>query len=97
MQLAKKPGWKVLSNTAICQAVKFTDGVSMFAFFAPGSLNLEKKKLLTMDRPCLIQITKDSVFVNDPLHEGGMVNIRLNNQNYKLSLNSDGTTVGIRL
>ncbi len=96
MQLAKKPGWKVLSNTATCQAVKFTDGVSMFAFFAPGSLKLEKKKILSVDRPCLIQISKDSVFVSDPLHEGGMVKIKLNDQTYKVSLNSDGTTVSVK-
>ncbi len=96
MQLAKKPRWQILSNDAGCQAVKFTDGVSMLAFFGPGSVQLEKKKLVSGDKPCLVQITKDSVFVSDPLHEGGMVNIKLNDQTYKVSLNSDGTTVSVK-
>ncbi len=96
MQLANKPSWQILSNDAGCQAVKFVDDIIMAAFYASGPVQLEKNKLLAADRPCLVQITKDRVFVSDPLHYGGMVNIRLNNQTYKVSLNSDGTTVSVK-
>ncbi len=96
MQLANKPRWKILNNNARCQAVKFMDGVIMAAFFTPGSLQLEKKKSLTADRPCLIEITKDEVYVSDPLHNGGTLNFRLNNKTYNVSLNSNGTTVSVK-
>jgi chondroitin AC lyase len=96
MQLANKPRWQILINNAQCQAVQFVDGVIMAAFYTSGSLQLEKKKLFTTDRPCLIQITRDYIFVSDPLHHAGNLNFKLNDKTYKVSLNSDGTTVSVK-
>lgn len=96
-KLAAKPVWQVCKNDTTCQAVKFDDGVMMSAFYAAGSVQVEKGRMLSVDAPCLIQVTNNRLFVSDPLHKGGFVNVRWNNKTYQAHLNSDGTTASIKL
>jgi len=94
--LANKPTWKILSNTESKQLVEFNDGVIMAAFYAAGSAALLRNKALAVDKPCLIQITNDQIYVSDPLHKGGVVNLKLNSKVYSVNLNNDGSTVTVK-
>jgi chondroitin AC lyase len=89
--LSDKPTWKILSNDRICQAVSFSDKTLSIAFFSAGSLKVEKSELTT-DKPCLILITKDKIFVSDPNHNGGMIKISWNDKVFDIEVSNDGTT-----
>ena len=93
--LIAHPTWKVLANNDSCQAVSFSGGTVMAAFFSPATLPLGKKGALTVDRPCLVQLSGKTIYVSDPLHQGGKLVLRLNKKNYTLELNRDGTTTSI--
>ncbi|WP_240755330.1 polysaccharide lyase family 8 super-sandwich domain-containing protein [Pedobacter sp. SYP-B3415] len=88
--LAKSSPWK-LHNTADCQAVTFEDGTVMSAFFAGGSLKLPHKTL-SVNRPCLLIIQNNNLFVSDPTHTGGPVVIKYNQKIFNITLPGDGTT-----
>jgi len=93
--LANHPIWEVVRNDAVCQAVQFKEGVLMAAFFSNGTVKTGQGETLAVDKPCLIQMTKSGIFVSDALHEGVVVNVRLNNKTYPVKTNRDGTTVSI--
>jgi chondroitin AC lyase len=97
MQLANKPAWHIIVNNARVQGVRFNDGVIMAAFHSSGTLLIKNKNFLTVDKPCLVQITRDSLFISDPLHKGGRVNFSVNGKKYSTALNSDGTTVSVKI
>jgi chondroitin AC lyase len=53
-RLLRHPGWKVLRNDDTCQAVRFTDGTLMAAFFSTGRLETAGGKWISAGRPCLL-------------------------------------------
>lgn len=63
--IAEKPPWNILCNDTSCQAVQFSDGISMISFFSAGSV-LIKKKRMTVDKPCLILISGDTLYAGNP-------------------------------
>lgn len=89
-KLAGRPEWKVLRNDNDCQAVSFKDGTLMAAFYTGTSLDGGRNKQLKADKPCLILVSKNKVYVSDPLHKGGTVKIELNNKVMSLEMPSDG-------
>ena len=68
----------------------------MAAFAVAGSLQVRGKQLST-DRPCLILLSGDTLYVSDPTHTGGVANIIFGTGRYATKLPEDGTTVVISL
>jgi len=64
--LVKNPLWKVLRNDTTCQAVRFADGVTLCAFWRPGVLKAGHGKKLQADKPCLMLLSADKVYVSHP-------------------------------
>jgi chondroitin AC lyase len=91
--LADKPTWKVIRNDSVCQAVEFNNGIVMAAFYSPGAIKTGNDKTLTVDKPCLVQLAKTSLYVSDPLHKGEVINIKMNNRSFISKMNNDGTTI----
>ncbi|WP_205509826.1 polysaccharide lyase family 8 super-sandwich domain-containing protein [Longitalea arenae] len=94
--LFNKPGWKVLRNDTLCQALRCNDGTMMAAFYSPGKLESGKDTIET-DQPCLVLIKDDIVYASDPTHKGITVHLTAAGRSFKLSLPVDGLTVSKRL
>ena len=90
--LTKHPVWNILRNDSNCQAVGFKDGTIMAAFFEAGKL-VVKGKELSVDKPCLIQISKNSMYVSNPAHTEIDVQVKWDDKVFKLMLNADGSTL----
>jgi chondroitin AC lyase len=96
--LARKPNWTVLRNDKDCQAVSFSDGTVMAAFYQAGSLNLKGNRKLTVDKPCLIMIAENKLYASCPLHQEVDLILQLNKTSRLLHLPDHGfTTKGIIL
>lgn len=93
-RLSRKPGFTIIRNDTACQAVSFKNGTIMAGFFRQGSVHFGSINI-TADRPCLALITGDRVFVSDPLHTGGVVNIQINNKHYQALLPAQGSSVRV--
>lgn len=91
-EICRRPDWDILRNDTICQAIHFKDGNIQIAFFSPDSLMLSRNQSIRVDRPCLVMITRQGLFVSDPAHTGGDCQIRWNNRSWKAELLDDGTT-----
>lgn len=90
--IAEKPTWKVIRNDKDCQSVLFGDGIIMVAFYSPSGLRISDQINIKADKPCLILINKNHLFVSDPSHTGIEVSITFNNRIFKVALPADGTT-----
>ncbi|HEY3329782.1 MAG TPA: polysaccharide lyase family 8 super-sandwich domain-containing protein [Capsulimonadaceae bacterium] len=93
---AATPTWRIVSNTAALQAVAFTGGALMAAFYEPGTLNIAKGDTLTVDRPCLIFRRNGALTLADPTQTGGPITITLPERAPKaLTLPADGTAASV--
>jgi chondroitin AC lyase len=95
--LVAHPSWKVIANNSNCQAVSFSNGTVMAAFFTPMTLGLNRTGALAVDKPCLVQIANKKIYVSDPLHKGGELHLALNKKNYTITLKQDGTTTSVTM
>jgi chondroitin AC lyase len=91
--LAQRPSWKILRNDRNCQAVQFDDGVTGCAFYTAGSLVLDGKKTIAVDKGCLILLSGGLIYVGDPSHKGQEVTITINKKVKHIALPKDGTTI----
>lgn len=91
-RIIRKQPFNIVRNDADCQAVIFSDKRIAVSFFRPGSINL-KNITVHVDKACLIIVRKGKIFISDPVHEGGIVNITYNKKKYQVKLPADGTTV----
>ena len=91
--MARRPSWTILRNGGDCQAVRFRDGLVVCAFYAGGSLLLDKHRTVTVDQPCLLMVGKDSLYLSDPSQKGMTVTVSLNGEAHSVQLPADGTTV----
>ena len=94
--MVARPAWTVVDNTENLQAVAFRNGRVMAAFYAPGILHWNKN-VLTVDKPCMVQLKGTRLHVSDPLHRGGELHLTLNKKKYKVALTADGTTTAVSL
>jgi hypothetical protein len=94
-QLVKKPTWKIISNTGTCQAVQFNDGVTLLAFRKAGSVEIAPNKKLSVDNPCLVQLTDKAIYASDPGHTGIGITVTFEGMNYAMALPDDGTTMHV--
>ncbi len=91
--IAKKPRWKVLRNDSICQAVSFEGSTLMAALYRPGRIKLAGVTIISIDKPCLLLLTGEKIYISDPGHEGGQFSGEINNRQFSVLLPADGTTV----
>lgn len=91
-KVAVKPGWRVLRNSKDCQGVLFDDGTMMASFFNAHTLS-NVSFHLEVDRPCLVMVSRNKMYVSDPLHKGGTVRVKWNNTVRNIDVPADGTTV----
>jgi len=99
--LAKEPLWKILRNDSVCQAVRFSDGVVMCAFWQAGAVDLDgqqkpyldPRRKVAVDTPCLILLSGDNLYASDPAHSAKEVTVSLDGKSLRLRLPGDGTTV----
>lgn len=91
-KLASKPGWRVLRNSKDCQAVLFDDGTMMASIFNAHTLS-DQSFYLEVDKPCLVMVSNNKMYVSDPLHKGGTVRVKWNNTVRNIDVPADGTTV----
>jgi len=90
--LMKKQPWRILRNDGVCQAVSFDDGTVMFAFSSPGTVEISRRRTVSVDRPCALIVTNEKLYASDPSHRGGMLNVRVGHQHIPIGLPADGTT-----
>jgi chondroitin AC lyase len=91
-KLFNKPSWKVLRNDEQCQAIRFTDGTTMAAFYSPGKLDV-----IQTDQPCIVLIKNGTLYASDPSHKGLTVHFTMAGKSFELSLSDDGGTVSKKL
>jgi len=99
--LAKKPAWEILRNDSLCQAVRFSDGVVMCAFWRAGAvdpgghrqLSPDAHKKIAVDAPCLILLSGNKLYVSDPARSEKEITVSLDGKSRHLRLPGDGTTV----
>ncbi|MET0463733.1 MAG: polysaccharide lyase family 8 super-sandwich domain-containing protein [Chitinophagaceae bacterium] len=87
----KQPDWKIISNTTAYQAVSFGGSILMSAFFEKGEIKW-KNISVSVNRPCLLQIDEKNIYVSDPEHKGGEIEIFIGKKNYKVEMLKTGET-----
>jgi len=93
--IANHPTWKILSNEGSCQAIQFNDGTLMIAMYSAGTIKLTDKISVSASRPCLVLTKAKRIFVSDPEHRGGSLDLMVNNIQHNIVLPADGTTVEV--
>jgi chondroitin AC lyase len=87
--IANRPGFTIIKNDSVCQAIAFADGTIMAAFFEPASIAV-KKMQLTTDQPCLVMIKNGSMFVSDPQQSLKNLMVTVNKKSFKIQLPENG-------
>lgn len=90
-KIAKRPGFKILRNDSVCQAVSFSPKTLMTAFFEPSTVVFNKQKL-SVDKPCLVLIRDGKMYVSDPQQFNSPVTIQLNGKTFHVQLPNNGFT-----
>ena len=65
-RLAKKLPFEVVRNDRDVQCIRFADGTSMAAFYAPDKIELDGKLILSVDKPCLALWSEKELRLCDP-------------------------------
>jgi len=91
MMLAK-PNWQILKNDNKCQAITFNDGTSFISFHQNGELSFQQNSI-SVDRPCLLILTKTAIYASDPVQKGGELTVMLKGKKISLVLPKDGSTI----
>ena len=94
-QLAAKPKWKIISNTTSCQAVQFDNGDIMAAFRQAGSMEVTKGRVWSVNKPCMVMVSGNTIYASDPSHTGFMLTFSMDSSPYSLNLPADGNTVSV--
>lgn len=93
--IAARPSWKIICNDTSVQAVLFTDGTLMAAFYHAGKINAGPGRELQTDQPCLILIKDGTIVASDPGHKATTVSITYNNKTYIVPLLENGLSATI--
>jgi len=92
-KIASHPSWKILRNDTLCQAIQFSDGTLMAAFYHKGKITLRHDLSISVSRRCLMLLTGDKILISDPAHEGGAISVSVNKGSHQYALPADGTTI----
>jgi len=97
----KQYNWKkdfnVLHNSSACQAVQFKNRLILAAFYSPQTLQINPDQVLEVDRPCLIQLKDRKLYISDPEHKGGFIQVKYNQILYSVNVPANGTTTYINI
>lgn len=91
-KLRNDPPFTILRNDKICQAVKFADGVVMAAFFSASDLTINKDDKIKVNKPCLLLVSKNEIYISDPTHRGGEIEVQMDKDKLNIQVPTDGTT-----
>lgn len=89
--ISMRPDYDVLRNDSICQAVSFLNNTLMAAFFEPGIFVLNNKKI-SVDKPCLVLIDHDKIYLSDPQQLNSSVTVCINEKAFRIQLPDNGFT-----
>lgn len=84
-----RPTWRILSNTAFCQAAEFADGTFMAAFYAAGEVSTAAG-LVRVDQPCLVLIGGGKLQLCDPTQLGRPVEVSVGGRNFTVACPTGG-------
>lgn len=91
-KIARKPAWTIVRNDSLCQAVQWKDGTLMIVFHAEGSVQVQNRKKISVDKPCVLLITKDTIHGSNPMGREEVVTVAINEKNFRLTLPANGFT-----
>jgi chondroitin AC lyase len=95
-QLAARPRWQIINNDSACQAVRFSDGTLMAAFFAASSVQVGTQTL-SVDKPCLLMIRNGWLYASDPAQAEKEVRVSYNKKLVTIELPGNGLTGDVRI
>lgn len=90
-KLQKQPGFRVIQNDRKLQALVFSDGTRMAAFYEAGAV-ADGNYQIAVDKPCVVMIKQGVIYASDPLQTGGLVTININGRAQQLELSKEGFT-----
>lgn len=96
-KLVRRPTWKILRNDSLAQAVRFKDGQLMAALYTSGEHQLDEHMSIHLSLPALLHIRDKQLYIADPAHNGGNVQLTINGIQYNAVLSSTGTATMIQL
>ncbi|MGZ5246665.1 MAG: polysaccharide lyase family 8 super-sandwich domain-containing protein, partial [Flavitalea sp.] len=83
----------ILKNDPEVQGFRANENLVFVAVHQKGSYLLDKNLKLAVNRPCLIMVKDNKLYVSDPSHSGGMIELTLNGKQFKKELPGNGLTV----
>lgn len=95
-KIATKNKPEVLANDSLKQVIAFNKKKYFCAFYNASRFHT-KGTNLSVDRPSLLMLQDGFLYVSDPLHKGGWINVTLNKKSFQIELASDGATSTIKL
>jgi chondroitin AC lyase len=93
--LTGHPPCKVIRNDAQLQAIRFTDGMLMAAFYFPGTLRLGNGHAISADHPCLVLVSGKDTFIADPSRQYSVITLHIDQTTRVAHLPDEGTTVAL--
>lgn len=95
-KITRNQPFVILQNDKDIQSISIAKNILLAAFYNKGQINF-KKEMLVVEKPCLVLMKNNALYVSDPTHKGISLNLQFNNKNYNVSLPVDGSTVKISL
>lgn len=94
--LLRKSPWTVERNDGECQCLSFDDGLAMAAFYSPGAVTVDNRRL-KVDSPCIAQWKDSELLLCDPTHEGRTVLLEWNGAEHIIELPMGGRVIQVEL
>ena len=83
----------IIKNTRPLQLLRLQNNVYMAAFReAVHNFQIEENYNVSVSRPCLLLLDGSQLYASDPLQQGGLLTIGINNTSISMQLPADGTT-----
>lgn len=89
--LRRQP-FTIVKNDESCQAVVLKNKSLLASFYTAGGIAAAGHSI-TVNRPCMILVTKNKIYITDPTHQGGKLNFTHQGNQYEMDLRNDGITI----
>lgn len=90
--ISKHPGFKIIRNDSLCQAVVFSDGTFMASFFQAGSVYF-KKRSFVVKQPCLIMVCDNKIYASDPLQSNNFIEVQISEKKFRVKTSDSGVSI----
>lgn len=84
---------RILKNDVNVQSFRLNDDLVFVAAYQKGKYKLDKNLRVEISKPCLIMLKNNIVYVSDPSHTGGVIQMSINGREFKKDLPANGFTV----